>query len=77
MEESEVLYKIVIIGDAGTGKSCILSRYWKDTFNEESKPTVGCEFNTKIITVDGESIKLQVWDESGQERYRGKSAGIC
>ena len=76
MEESKIVYKIVIIGDLGVGKSCIISRYWKDTFNEESIPTVGCEFNAKTITVDGESIKLQVRDESGQEKHRDIAAGV-
>ena len=75
MEEDEWRYKIILIGDTGVGKSYILSRYKNITFNEENKPIFGCEFHTKRISFEGETIYLHIWDVSGQERYEGLTAG--
>ena len=66
----ELLYKIIIIGDSGAGKSNILSRYLNDDFNLESKNTVGVELGTKYLKIKGKGAKLQIWDTAGQERYR-------
>ena len=66
----DYLYKIVIIGDSGVGKTQFIERYARNTFNYESKSTIGVEFSTKIIPLDGKQIKLQLWDTAGQERYR-------
>lgn len=54
--------KLLIIGDAGSGKSAILSRYVGDSFNENYIATCGVDFNTRILEVDGKKIKLQIWD---------------
>ena len=66
----ELLFKIIIIGDSGSGKSNILSRYLNDEFNLESKNTVGVELGTKYLKIKGKGAKLQIWDTAGQERYR-------
>lgn len=66
----EYLFKIIIIGDAGVGKSNILIRYTKDMFDAANKPTIGIEFSSKTIDVDSKKVKLQIWDTAGQERYR-------
>lgn len=66
----DYLYKIVLIGDSGVGKSSLLSRFTRNEFDLESKSTIGVEFATRSITVDGKVIKAQVWDTAGQERYR-------
>ena len=66
----ELLYKIIIIGNAGVGKSNILSRYVKDEFREKSKSTIGVELGTKYLTVKGCGAKVQIWDTAGQEKYR-------
>ena len=66
----ELLYKIIIIGDAAVGKSNILSRYAKNEFCENQKSTVGVELGIKYIKVKGISTKIQIWDTAGQERYR-------
>ena len=66
----ELLYKIIIIGDTGVGKSNILSRYLKDEFREDSKSTVGVELGTKFLKVKDVGTKIQIWDTAGQERYR-------
>lgn len=70
-EEYDHLYKIVLIGDSGVGKSNLLSRFTKNEFNLESKATIGVEFATKTVTAEnGQTIKAQIWDTAGQERYR-------
>ena len=66
----EILFKIIIIGDSGVGKSNILSRYLADEYKEDSKNTVGVELGTKYLKIKGKGAKLQIWDTAGQERYR-------
>eukprot|EP00735_Rhodelphis_limneticus_P003336 TRINITY_DN1479_c0_g1::TRINITY_DN1479_c0_g1_i1::g.27201::m.27201 TRINITY_DN1479_c0_g1::TRINITY_DN1479_c0_g1_i1::g.27201 ORF type:complete len:244 (-),score=53.76,sp/Q5ZJN2/RB11A_CHICK/81.94/1e-124,Ras/PF00071.17/3.7e-63,Miro/PF08477.8/1e-21,Arf/PF00025.16/4.5e-12,Arf/PF00025.16/1.5e+03,MMR_HSR1/PF01926.18/2.6e-07,AAA_22/PF13401.1/4.6e-06,GTP_EFTU/PF00009.22/4.1e-05,AAA_15/PF13175.1/0.0042,DUF258/PF03193.11/0.012,DUF258/PF03193.11/1.6e+03,Gtr1_RagA/PF04670.7/0.022,AAA_16/PF13191.1/0.063,AAA_14/PF len=69
-DEYDYLFKVVLIGDSGVGKSNLLSRFTRDEFNLESKSTIGVEFATRSIVVDGKTIKAQIWDTAGQERYR-------
>ncbi|KAJ1667947.1 Rab GTPase ypt31 [Coemansia sp. RSA 1813] len=69
-EEYDYLFKIVLIGDSGVGKSNLLSRFTRNEFNLESKSTIGVEFATRSIQVDAKTIKAQIWDTAGQERYR-------
>lgn len=59
-----------MIGDSGVGKSCLLSRFTRNEFNLESKSTIGVEFATRTVEIDGKNIKAQIWDTAGQERYR-------
>eukprot|EP01115_Flamella_aegyptia_P008441 TRINITY_DN35194_c0_g1_i1.p1 TRINITY_DN35194_c0_g1~~TRINITY_DN35194_c0_g1_i1.p1 ORF type:complete len:215 (-),score=53.48 TRINITY_DN35194_c0_g1_i1:96-740(-) len=70
LESYDFLYKIVLIGDSGVGKSNLLSRFTKNEFNLGSKATIGVEFATRSIKADGKTIKAQIWDTAGQERYR-------
>lgn len=69
-DDYDFLFKIVLIGDSGVGKSNLLTRFTKNQFNLESKTTIGVEFATKTIIVDNRIIKAQIWDTAGQERYR-------
>eukprot|EP00270_Netrium_digitus_P008603 TRINITY_DN2584_c0_g1_i1.p1 TRINITY_DN2584_c0_g1~~TRINITY_DN2584_c0_g1_i1.p1 ORF type:complete len:214 (+),score=21.67 TRINITY_DN2584_c0_g1_i1:84-725(+) len=69
-DEYDYLFKIVLIGDSGVGKSNLLSRFTRNEFCLESKSTIGVEFATRSIQVDGKTIKAQIWDTAGQERYR-------
>ena len=69
-ENYEQLYKIIIIGNSGVGKSNILGRYLRHEFLEDTKSTVGVEFGSKKLILENTSIKLQIWDTAGQERYR-------
>ncbi|GAB5367115.1 hypothetical protein AAMO2058_001201500 [Amorphochlora amoebiformis] len=66
----DFLFKVVLIGDSGVGKSNLLSRFTRNEFNLESKSTIGVEFATKSIKADDKIIKAQIWDTAGQERYR-------
>ncbi|XP_063700689.1 ras-related protein Rab-4B [Culicoides brevitarsis] len=69
-ESYDFLFKFLVIGSAGTGKSCILHQFIESKFKEGSSHTIGVEFGSKIINVGGKSIKLQIWDTAGQERFR-------
>ncbi|XP_019175795.1 PREDICTED: ras-related protein RABA1f-like [Ipomoea nil] len=69
-EDYDYLFKVVLIGDSGVGKSNLLSRFTKNEFSAESKSTIGVEFATRTIQVDDKVIKAQIWDTAGQERYR-------
>ncbi|XP_073780797.1 RAB11a, member RAS oncogene family, like isoform X1 [Danio rerio] len=69
-DEYDYLFKVVLIGDSGVGKSNLLSRFTRNEFNLESKSTIGVEFATRSIHVEGKTVKAQIWDTAGQERYR-------
>ncbi|ERN20073.1 hypothetical protein AMTRI_Chr11g101370 [Amborella trichopoda] len=69
-EEYDYLFKIVLIGDSGVGKSNLLSRFTRNEFCLESKSTIGVEFATRTLLVEGKTVKAQIWDTAGQERYR-------
>ena len=66
----DFLYKMILIGDSGVGKSNILLKYLKNEFQQNTKATVGVEFGTKTVEIDNKKIKVQIWDTAGQERYR-------
>ena len=56
----DYFYKIVLVGDSGVGKSCLLSRLTYNEFNVESKTTIGVDFATKSVIIDGKVVKVQV-----------------
>ena len=68
--ESDLNFKIIIIGDSYVGKSCLAIKATKGTFESLYTPTVGFEFLTFFVKVDNSNIKLQIWDTCGQEVYR-------
>lgn len=69
-DDYDYLFKIVLIGDSGVGKTNILSRYTRNEFLMESKSTIGVEFAARVIQVENKRLKAQIWDTAGQERYR-------
>lgn len=69
-EDFDLLFKMIIIGDSGVGKTNILSRYTKNQFNTDFKPTIGVEFGAKKVEMYGIKVKNQIWDTAGQERYK-------
>lgn len=73
-DDYDFIFKVVLIGDSGVGKSNLLSRFTRNEFLVESKPTIGVEFATRTLQVDGKVIKAQIWDTAGQERYRAITA---
>eukprot|EP00019_Armaparvus_languidus_P003195 CAMPEP_0168593548 /NCGR_PEP_ID=MMETSP0420-20121227/8377_1 /TAXON_ID=498008 /ORGANISM="Pessonella sp." /LENGTH=207 /DNA_ID=CAMNT_0008629715 /DNA_START=110 /DNA_END=731 /DNA_ORIENTATION=- len=66
----EFIFKYVIIGDMGVGKSCLLHQFTESKFISDSPHTIGVEFGTRIVDVQSKKIKLQIWDTAGQERFR-------
>ncbi|XP_063692568.1 ras-related protein Rab-4B-like [Bolinopsis microptera] len=69
-EHYDFLFKFLIIGSAGVGKSCILHHFIENKFKSDSSHTIGVEFGSKIVQVRGKRAKLQIWDTAGQERFR-------
>ncbi|KAI9286147.1 ras family-domain-containing protein [Umbelopsis sp. AD052] len=66
----DYIIKYVIIGDTGVGKSCLLLQFTDKRFQPAHDLTIGVEFGTRFVTVDGKQIKLQIWDTAGQESFR-------
>eukprot|EP00762_Andalucia_godoyi_P003861 ANDGO_08560.mRNA.1 Ras-related protein Rab-14 len=66
----EFIFKYIIIGDLGTGKSCLLHQFTDKKFLADSPHTIGVEFGTRIVDVNAKRVKLQIWDTAGQERFR-------
>ena len=67
----EYIFKYIVIGDSGVGKSCVLLRFLEGQFKANHEPTIGVEFGTKILTSNsGLGIKLQIWDTAGQEAFK-------
>ncbi|XP_044761857.1 ras-related protein Rab-9A [Coccinella septempunctata] len=64
------LLKVVILGDGGVGKSCLMNRFVSNQFDEHSFHTIGVEFLNKDIDVNGDTYTLQIWDTAGQERFK-------
>ena len=64
------LFKILMVGDSGVGKSCMLLRFVDQQYNETYISTIGVDFRIKTIEIAGRRVKLQIWDTAGQERFR-------
>ncbi|KAG6926301.1 RAB4B, member RAS oncogene family, partial [Chelydra serpentina] len=69
-ESYDFLFKFLVIGSAGTGKSCLLHQFIENKFKQDSSHTIGVEFGSKVVNVGGKTVKLQIWDTAGQERFR-------
>jgi len=69
-ESYDFLFKFLVIGNANTGKSCLLHQFIENKFKSESSHTIGVEFGSKVINCGGKTVKLQIWDTAGQERFR-------
>ncbi|XP_034030106.1 ras-related protein Rab-25b isoform X2 [Thalassophryne amazonica] len=69
-EAYNFVFKVVLIGESGVGKSNLLSRFTKNEFNHDSRTTIGVEFSTRTVQIGGVTIKAQIWDTAGLERYR-------
>jgi len=66
----DMLMKLVIVGDSGTGKSCVISRYCDDEFTHMGMSTIGVDFRIQLLEHHQKIVKLQLWDTAGQERFR-------
>ena len=70
IKNQDHLFKLIIIGDSGVGKSCLLSRIMDNTFKEEHNVTIGVEFGWFIVKINKSVVKLQIWDTAGQESFQ-------
>merc|ERR1711962_252656 len=70
------LFKLLLIGDSGVGKTCIVFRFCENAFNTSFISTIGIDFKLKTIDLRGKRIKLQIWDTAGQERFRAITASF-
>ncbi|KAH3765245.1 Ras family protein [Pelomyxa schiedti] len=68
--EYDYLFKLLLIGDSGVGKSCLLLRFADDMYTESYISTIGVDFKIRTIELEQKTIKLQIWDTAGQERFR-------
>lgn len=69
-KDYDYLFKLVLIGDSGVGKSCLLLRFADDAFTESYISTIGVDFRFRTVKIDKKTVKLQIWDTAGQERFR-------
>ena len=70
MSSSDFTFKIVIFGDAKTGKTTLAHRFLTNMFEDDFQMTIGVDFLLKSVKVHGENVKLQIWDFAGEERFR-------
>merc|ERR1712150_68665 len=68
--EYDYLFKFLLIGDSGVGKSCLLLRFADDTYSENYISTIGVDFKIRTLEQEGKTVKLHIWDTAGQERFR-------
>ncbi len=68
--EYDYLFKILLIGDSGVGKSCLLMRFADDVFSESHISTIGVDFKIRTVETHNKIVKMQIWDTAGQERFR-------
>lgn len=66
----DYLAKLLLIGDSGVGKSCLMLRFADDSFQPSFITTIGIDFKMRTVKLDGKTVKLQIWDTAGQERFR-------
>jgi len=69
-QSHDYLFKFIVIGDSSVGKSCLLHRLIDGRFSRGNTHTIGVEFGSKTLDVNGKLVNLQIWDTAGQERYR-------
>jgi len=68
--DPDYLFKIMLIGNSGTGKTSLLFRFCDDTYSDTYISTIGVDFKIKTLEIDNKIIKLQIWDTAGQERFK-------
>ena len=69
-QEAQIVLKLLLLGDSSVGKTSILLKYISNKFDESSISTVGVDYMDKIIDYNKFKIKLQIWDTSGEEKFR-------
>ncbi|XAR62308.1 hypothetical protein NMG60_11017025 [Bertholletia excelsa] len=71
-----ILLKVIVLGDSGVGKTSLMNQYVYKKFNHKYKATIGADFVTKELEIDGKQVTLQIWDTAGQERFHSLGAAF-
>ncbi|QEL62420.1 hypothetical protein CJJ09_004596 [Candidozyma auris] len=71
----KTLLKVIILGDSGVGKTSLMQQFVNNKFSQQYKATIGADFLTKDLTINGKTVSLQIWDTAGQERFQ--SLGVA
>uniref|UniRef100_A0A3B5LYM7 small monomeric GTPase n=1 Tax=Xiphophorus couchianus TaxID=32473 RepID=A0A3B5LYM7_9TELE len=69
-KQYDVLFRLLLLGDSGVGKTCMLRRFTEGEFDPSHISTIGVDFKMKTIEIDGLKVRIQIWDTAGQERYQ-------
>ncbi|XP_061602818.1 ras-related protein Rab-15 [Cololabis saira] len=69
-KQYDVLFRLLLLGDSGVGKTCLLCRFTDNEFHSSHISTIGVDFKMKTLIVDGIKVRIQIWDTAGQERYQ-------
>ncbi|XP_036448554.1 ras-related protein Rab-15-like isoform X2 [Colossoma macropomum] len=69
-KQYDVLYRLLLLGDSGVGKTCLLCRFTDNEFLSQHVSTIGVDFKMKTLEIDGIKVRIQIWDTAGQERYQ-------
>lgn len=72
----KVIMKVIILGDSGVGKTCLMNQYVNKKFTNQYKATIGADFLTKEVMVDNKLVTMQIWDTAGQERFQSLGVGF-
>ena len=75
-EVYEHIVKVLMIGESGVGKTCIIQRFTKNEFSLTHLSTIAIDFKLKVVDVDGTKMKMQIWDTAGQERFNTLTASF-
>ncbi|KAK2826174.1 hypothetical protein Q5P01_020388 [Channa striata] len=69
-KQYDILCRLLMLGDSGVGKTCMLRRFTESEFDPSHISTIGVDFKMKTIEIDGIKVRVQIWDTAGQERYQ-------
>ncbi|KAG8013643.1 Ras-related protein Rab-15 [Nibea albiflora] len=69
-KQYDVLFRLLMLGDSGVGKTCMLRRFTESEFDPSHISTIGVDFKMKTLEIDGVKVRVQIWDTAGQERYQ-------
>ncbi|XP_077395998.1 ras-related protein Rab-15-like [Festucalex cinctus] len=69
-KQYDILFRILLLGDSGVGKTCMLRRFTDKEFDTGHISTIGVDFKMKTLEIDGIKVRVQIWDTAGQERYQ-------
>ena len=71
------IFKVIVAGSGGVGKTALVERYCTGTFLEDHKMTIGAAFSLKDVTLEDHNVKMQLWDFAGEERFRMMLESYC